>query len=86
MKKVFLSHSSKDKDFVRRVANIIGLNFCVIDECEFEIGMKNINEIFKGIDKSDIFVYFISQHSLESEWVKRELNIAKDKIWSCVKI
>lgn len=80
MKKVFLSHSSKDKEFVRRVAEIIGLNFCVIDECEFEIGMKNIDEIFKGIEKSDIFVYFISQFSLESVWVKEELNIACDKI------
>lgn len=80
MKKVFLSHSSKDKEFVRKVANIIGLNLCVIDECEFEIGMKNIDEIFKGIGKCDIFVYFISHNSLESDWVKKELNIANDKI------
>lgn len=80
MKKVFLSHSSKDKEFVRRVADIIGLNICIIDECEFEIGMKNIDEIFRGIGKSDIFVYFISQNSLESDWVKKELNIANERI------
>ena len=59
MYKVFLSHSSKDKDFVRKVAERIGLNFCVIDECEFEAGMKNVDEIFRGIGKSDIFVYFL---------------------------
>ena len=80
MGKVFLSHSSKDKAFVRKVAEIIGLNFCIIDECEFEIGMKNIDEIFKGISRSDIFVYFISNNSLESVWVKRELNIAAEKL------
>lgn len=80
MKKAFLSHSSSDKFFVERVAELIGYNNCIIDACEFEIGMKNIDEIFKGIDKSDIFVYFISEASLESEWVKKELNIANEKI------
>lgn len=39
MSRVFLSHSSKDKDFVRKVAKIIGLNYCIIDECEFESGI-----------------------------------------------
>lgn len=44
------------------------------------MGMKTIGEIFKGIDASDIFVFFVSNNSLESEWVKKEILEAREKL------
>lgn len=82
MPKVFLSHSSKDKDsYVRLVADKlakeIGDHNLIYDEYTFEGGMKSIDEIDKGLDKSDLFVIFISDSSLESDWVKYELDNAE---------
>jgi tetratricopeptide (TPR) repeat protein len=81
MNKIFLSHSSKDKDgFVRIVAGKLGSDRCLYDEYTFRPGMKTLDEIYKAIDATDIFVLFISRHSLESEWVKKEITIANKKI------
>ncbi|SHK99195.1 TIR domain-containing protein [Anaerocolumna jejuensis DSM 15929] len=80
MARVFLSHSSTDKTYVRKVAELLGYDNCICDEYEFEIGTKTINEVFKSLDKTDIFVYFISNDSLNSEWVKIELNNAIEKL------
>ena len=80
MARVFLSHSSKDKEYVKKVAECIGYDHCIIDECEFELGMKNVDEIIMGLDRTDIFVYFISDNSLNSSWVKSELNYATEKV------
>lgn len=78
MRKVFLSHSSKNKGFVKKVAEQIGFDNCVYDEYTFEDGMKTLDEIYKGLDLTDIFVFFISDISLDSEWVKKECNRAKN--------
>lgn len=73
----FLSHSSKDKKgYVEIVARKIGYHKCVYDELTFEEGMKSLEEIEKGLNKTDLFVIFISNSALESDWVKRELNEA----------
>lgn len=78
MKKAFLSHSSSDKDsYVRRVANNLGLHKCVIDEWCFEDGMKNMDEIVRNLNDSDLFVIFLSKAALNSNWVKEELKLAK---------
>ena len=75
MIKAFLSHSSADKErFVRIVAdklkNKMGIHY---DEYTFEAGNKTIDEIFIGLEKTDLFVFFISEDSLKSEWVKKEI-------------
>lgn len=77
MRKVFLSHSSKDKAYVETVAKRIGLDNCVYDEYTFEEGMGTLDEIYSGLEQTDIFVLFISNASLESKWVKRERDRAK---------
>lgn len=82
MSRVFLSHSSADKSFVEPIANLLGKNNCVYDKYTFDIGMKTIEEIFDCMDKSDIFVYFISENSLNSKWVKDELNKAEELLSS----
>ncbi len=82
MPRVFLSHSSSDKNFVEPIADLLGKNNCVYDKYTFEFGMKTIEEIFDCMDKTDIFVYFISENSLKSKWVKDELNRAEELLTS----
>ena len=40
MDKIFLSHSSKNKDYVRPIFEYFGGDRCVFDEMTFEIGMQ----------------------------------------------
>lgn len=80
MDKVFLSHSSVDKPYVRYIADLLGKDRCVFDEMCFEAGMKNLDEIFRGIGECGIFVVFISDASLESDWVKQELSLAEGRL------
>ena len=73
--KCFLSHSSKDKEsYVRYVANKFG-DRAVYDEYNFEFGMPTLSEIMNGLEESDLFVLFISENSLRSEWVKNEITL-----------
>lgn len=74
MAKAFLSHSSKQKkSYVEIVAKQLGLNNCIYDSFSFEEGMKNMEEIQRGMNNSDIFVLFLSDSALDSEWVQREI-------------
>lgn len=77
MAKAFLSHSSKDKNLVSKIAIQLGKNKCHYDSLTFEAGQKTIEEIFKGLENTDIFVLFISNDSLNSEWVQKEISKAK---------
>ena len=75
--KCFLSHSSKDKaHYVSLVAKKLGPNV-EYDEKTFEEGMQTLDEILKSMQRSDIFVLFISNSSLDSDWVKKEVSEAK---------
>lgn len=80
MNKIFLSHSSADKQYVSQIADKFGKDIAVYDEYSFEEGMKAIDEIFRGIQNSDIFVVFLSDSALNSEWVSSELSIAHEKL------
>lgn len=85
MAKAFLSHSSSDKDVVRRIAIQLGNKNCTLDEISFDPGRKTLEEIFKELDSTDVFVLFISDESLKSPWVKKEIirtkeNLSKDCI------
>lgn len=79
MPKVFLSHSSTDKGYVEVIAKRLGKENIIYDAFTFEEGNKNIDEILTGLDESDIFVFFISEKSLESKWVKTEVMNASKK-------
>ncbi|MCM3634261.1 toll/interleukin-1 receptor domain-containing protein [Paenibacillus camelliae] len=81
MPRVFLSHSSQDKEsYVRYVAEKLikefGIHSVVYDEVTFEEGMKSIEEIELGLESTDVFVIFLSNHALNSRWVKLELTKA----------
>lgn len=77
MNRVFLSHSSKQKELVRKVASNLGKAQCVFDGYEFESGMSLLDDIIRGIRNTEIFVLFISDDALNSDWVKKEITLAK---------
>ncbi|MDE6136635.1 MAG: toll/interleukin-1 receptor domain-containing protein [Muribaculaceae bacterium] len=78
--KVFLSHSSKQKKFIREVADCLGRDIAVVDEYVFESGRDIWQEIDRAIESCDIFVLFISKEALESEWVKKEYNFVRNLV------
>lgn len=78
--KIFFSHSSGDKALVREIKNQM-YDFLDIwlDEGELLPGENLEGEIVKSIEESDLFVLFVSEFSINSEWVKREISEAEIK-------
>lgn len=74
--KAFLSHSSKDKEFVDAVAQELGRQFCVFDRYSFETGQDLVRSIQEGLEASHVFVLFASTEALRSDWVELEVNEA----------
>lgn len=79
MPKAFLSHSSVQKEYVENVASDLK-SFSIIDSKSFEFGMLNSEEILNLIDKSDLFVVFLSNEALDSGWVENELTLAYENL------
>lgn len=79
--KLFLSHNSADKPFVRRVADDLesqGLNVW-LDERKMKAGDSVTDGIAEGMSSYDAFLIFLSQRSVNAPWVKEELRIALSK-------
>jgi len=78
MPNVFLSHSSKNNRFAKRLAfDLMRHNIDVwIDEAELQIGDSLIEKIGDAIDEVDYLLVILSPQSVESKWVKREIEIA----------
>lgn len=76
--KVFLSHKSENKPFVEYVAKTIGFDNCVYDKYSFDAGMETLEEIFRGLGESDLFVIFLTRNALVSKWVQKELKTAHE--------
>ena len=64
MVKVFLSHSSKQKEYVEKIASYIGLDYVQMDKFDFESGRMILDEIDKSIGCSNLFVLLISEDGL----------------------
>jgi len=77
-KVVFLSHSSKDKPFIRQLAaDLTAKNILVwLDEQQIKVGESINDKVSQGLAESDYFVLALSDNSIDSEWVKKELNSA----------
>lgn len=75
---VFLSHSSKDKPFIRQLAaDLSKENILVwLDEQQINVGDSINEKVSQGLAESDYFIIALSENSTQSEWVKRELNSA----------
>jgi len=78
MIRVFLSHSWKDKSFVRTLAKKLkeaGF-FVWVDEAEISVGDSLVQKITDGLEESDYVVAIISTNSVKSDWVRKELQLA----------
>lgn len=75
MAKIFISHSSKDKKFVRELASDLEKlgHKPWLDEREIKTGESIPSKIEQGISKADYMIVVLSKDSVKSEWVKKEL-------------
>ncbi len=78
--KAFLCHSSTDKEYVRIVARRLSRARAMYDEMCFLPGVDFRDSIIKGLDSSDLFVFFVSRESLKSIWCRFELGEAERRI------
>lgn len=78
---IFLSHSHFDKQFVRHLTEDLTRNGVKVwlDEAEMGIGDSLIEKIREGIDSMDYLGAVISQHSVKSPWVRREIDVAMNQ-------
>lgn len=78
MSSIFLSHNHKDKPFVRRLSERLrahGIQTWV-DEAEMRVGDSLISRIEMAIQAFECLGVVLSPHSVSSDWVRREVNIA----------
>jgi TIR domain len=76
--KVFISHASTDKPFVRRLVSRLQMEgFQVwLDEHELHVGDQLAEEISKALSSSQVVLVVVSKASIKSRWLKFELNKA----------
>lgn len=74
----FLSHSSQDKPFIRQLAADLTANGIDVwlDEQRIRVGDSIPEKIAQGLAGSDFFLIGMSEHSVNSAWVQKELNNA----------
>lgn len=77
-RKIFISYSSKDKDFVTSLVDSLTAKEVSIwfDQIEIKVGDSIISKISNAIDKMQGIVIVLSNHSIRSNWVRKELNTA----------
>ncbi|MBX7531814.1 toll/interleukin-1 receptor domain-containing protein [Qipengyuania sp. 1XM1-15A] len=74
----FLSHSSVDKPFIRQLASDLdaaGISVW-LDEQRIKVGDSIPDKVSQGLASSDYFLIALSESSVKSEWVKKELSSA----------
>lgn len=78
LKSIFLSHTSLDKPFVRKLAKDLIYHGAKvwIDEAEIKIGDSLIQKIEEGINQSDFLGAILSKASVKARWVQVELEMA----------
>ena len=71
---VFLSHSSKDKVFVRELHRRLSRDgvVCFFDEESIEWGENFVVSLERGIDECEFFVAVLSPEFVQSKWVELE--------------
>lgn len=76
--RTFISYSHQDKDFVRRLSRDVArdVSDIWIDELETRAGESVMDRISEGLSTCDYVLAVISRASVESAWVREELNLA----------
>ncbi|HEV7241875.1 MAG TPA: toll/interleukin-1 receptor domain-containing protein [Thermoanaerobaculia bacterium] len=82
VRKIFLSHSSKDKPFVRRLATRLEKHgFQVwLDEKELLVGDSLSASIATALQRAAIVLVIVSPASVASRWLRYELNLATKRM------
>lgn len=70
--RAFLSHSSADKGFVERVAELMRAGTYELDSTTFDAGLINSEAIRNALRRSDLFCLFLSRESVRSTYVEFE--------------
>lgn len=81
MNRVFVSYSRRDKTFAERLARDLsdaGLEVW-IDFRQIHAGEMWQEEIFRGLQRSDMVVVALSPDAVNSVWVQREVNTAREQ-------
>lgn len=79
--RVFLSHGWEDKSVARRLAAKLwdrGIGVW-LDEDEIKLGESLIEKIRAGIDSVEYVAVLLSESSVKSEWVRREVDVAMNQ-------
>ena len=81
LKSIFLCHSSNDKSFVRKLSRDLILRGAKVwmDEAEIKLGDSLFDKIGSGIKNSKYLGVILSKASTNSNWVKKELDIALNR-------
>lgn len=73
----FISHRSTDKILAKRIIEIVKRDNCILDEFDFYPGERTMDEIIRNLNRAPIFVLLVSRAALESDWVKREMELSR---------
>jgi len=75
---LFISYSKNDKAFAQKLINDLTKHGHTVWDAEIEIKVGDllVDKTREGIDFANFFIILISKFSIESEWVKHELNTA----------
>ncbi len=76
--KVFISHSSKDGEFVDRLAMDLSARGIPVwyDKLDLQVGDSVPGKINQGLAEAKYFLIVLSPEAIESHWVQEELNAA----------
>jgi len=74
MARIFISHTSADKDFVRQLAEDLKLlgHQPWLDEWEIRVGECIVSRIQQGLEDCDYTVIVLSPNAIQSGWVEKE--------------
>lgn len=78
LRQVFISYSYRDRVVAHRIAEALSTRGVPvwIDEWEIKIGESVVQKIDEGLKKSSHVLALLSEHSIASHWVQKELRLA----------
>ena len=78
MSRVFISHSHRDHSFAERLAHDLAIRGVDVwySEWEMKPGDSLIRKVAEGIVSSGVMIVLLSENSVNSEWVEKELALA----------
>ncbi|OIN59964.1 toll/interleukin-1 receptor domain-containing protein [Arsenicibacter rosenii] len=74
----FISYSGHDKEYAVNIAELLSENGIHVwmDDFNVKVGDTVVSTIESGIKESDYFIVLLSNNSINSDWVKQEIELA----------